>query len=217
VSVLAGNGDGTFQQAVTYAGANSPISIVAADINRDGKLDVVVAKWGTSDSGSNAGAVSVLLGNGNGTLQPVLTYLSGGAEARSVAVADLNGDHKPDIALACVDDPLTGTQGVASVSLNNSPSLRDHIALTSSGSPSQAGQPVTFTAKVLSKSGVVPDGELVTFNDGKVVLGTAPLSGGSATLTTSALSVGSHKIVAIYPGDSNFMASRKRIVQVVNP
>jgi hypothetical protein len=121
VGVLLGEADGTFQSAVAYGAANSPYSVVVADLNGDGKLDVVVANWGTSDGSSNNGAVSVLLGNGDGTFQTVLSYSSGGAEAPSVAVADLNGDGKPDIVLACIDDALTGSQGVVSVLLNNAP------------------------------------------------------------------------------------------------
>jgi hypothetical protein len=43
VSILLGNGDGTFQPAVNYAAGDQPWSVVAVDLNRDGKLDLVVA------------------------------------------------------------------------------------------------------------------------------------------------------------------------------
>src|SRR6202167_799431 len=93
VSILLGNGDGTFQPAVTYdAGGVETQTVVVADLNGDGKLDLVV-------SNSIAGTVGVLLGNGDGTFQPVVTYLSGGAP-EGVAVADLNGDGIPDIVVA---------------------------------------------------------------------------------------------------------------------
>jgi hypothetical protein len=89
--------------------------------------------------------------------------------------------------------------------------------LATSGSPSHAGQAVTFTAKVSSPDGTIPDGELVTFNNGKTVLGSAPISGGTAAFTTSSLSVNKHSITAIYAGDGSFKTSRGSIVQVVEP
>src|SRR5208283_4936851 len=58
-------------------------------------------------------------------------------------------------------------------------------ALTTSGSPSFAGQPVTFTATVTSTHGAIPDGELVTFFDGKTAIGTGATSSGVATFVTS--------------------------------
>src|SRR4029450_9831096 len=67
-------------------------------------------------------------------------------------------------------------------------------ALGTSGSPSTAGQPVTFTATV---TGASPTG-IVTFYDGASILGTGTLSSGVATIMTSALSVGAHTITATY-------------------
>ncbi len=102
VAVLLGNGDGTFQPAVAYAsGGATPVSVAAADVNGDGKPDIIVAN--TCASGilcPGGGSVGVLLGNGDGTFQPALTYDSGGTIAESVAVADFNGDGKPDLAVA---------------------------------------------------------------------------------------------------------------------
>jgi YVTN family beta-propeller protein len=88
--------------------------------------------------------------------------------------------------------------------------------LTTSGSPSQQGQPVTFTAAVTNKYGSIPDGETVTFYDRKNLLGTAQLSGGVASFTTSTLSVGKHVIKAAYPGDKVYAASAGTVRQVVN-
>ena len=61
VSVLLGNGDGTFQAPVSYAAGVSPVSVAVGDLNGDGKPDLAVANSGSDD-------VSVLLGNGDGTL-----------------------------------------------------------------------------------------------------------------------------------------------------
>jgi uncharacterized membrane protein len=123
VGVLIGNGNGTFKPVVNYPAANSPFNVVAADMNGDGKLDIVVSNWGTPNASTNHGAVTVLLGKGNGTFQPMQTFPSGGAEAPSVAVADVNKDGRPDIVLACVADSLNqSSTGVVTVLINNTKS-----------------------------------------------------------------------------------------------
>ncbi len=130
VGVLIGNGNGTFKPVVNYPAANSPFDVVAADMNGDGKLDIVVSNWGTPNAGTNAGAVTVLQGKGNGTFRPAQTFPSGGAEAPAVAVADVNDDGRPDIVLACVADGLNqSSTGVATVLINDTKTVR-HSAQT---------------------------------------------------------------------------------------
>jgi hypothetical protein len=89
--------------------------------------------------------------------------------------------------------------------------------LTTSGSPSHTGQPVTFTATVTSSHGTIPDGELVTFYDGPTAMGTGATAGGVATFITSSLKVKTHTIVAKYPGDAKFKPSTGNVTQVVQP
>jgi hypothetical protein len=88
--------------------------------------------------------------------------------------------------------------------------------LVTSGSPSLVGQAVTFTATVTSTHGTIPDGELVTFLDGKTTLGAATLVSGAAAFTTSSLSAKTHTIKASYAGDGNFKPSRGLVKQVVH-
>ena len=119
VGVLIGKGNGTFKPAVVYPAENSPFDVVAADMNGDGKLDIVVSNWGTANGGTNDGAVTILEGKGNGTFRPEQTFPSGGAEAPSVAVADVNNDGLPDVVLACVADGLNqSSTGVVTVLIN---------------------------------------------------------------------------------------------------
>lgn len=107
--VLLGNGNGTFQTAVTYStgGNNNPNAIAVADVNGDNKLDLLTASTGVS-----VGAVGVLLGNGNGTFQTVASYVVGivgrGTTLTGVAVADVNGDSKPDLLASNSSDSVVG-------------------------------------------------------------------------------------------------------------
>ena len=107
--------------------------------------------------------------------------------------------------------PGSGGCGVA-FELN--PSARETVtALSSSPNPSTRGEAVMFTAVVTPAP---PDGETVTFNNGSLVLGTAPLNGGSAVFTTSTLHAGTPHITAVYGGDQIFEASTsKGVPQVV--
>ena len=88
--------------------------------------------------------------------------------------------------------------------------------VTTSGSPSLVGQPVTFTATPISHGNFVPDGELITFFDFKTMIGTASTSGGQAKFTTSSLSAKRHTIRATYPGDAIRQPSSSSVPQVVN-
>src|SRR5439155_3593621 len=89
VSVLLGSGDGTFQDAQSYAVGSVPNSVAVGDFDGDGHLDLAVA--GGSASYGVPGSLSVLLGNGNGTFKDAHDYDLGSLYT-SVAVGDFNGD-----------------------------------------------------------------------------------------------------------------------------
>lgn len=99
VSVLLGRGDGTFEPRVDYALDGTPQQIRLADMNGDGKLDIVAAN-------GSGGTFSIWLGRGDGTLaaaDAASFALGNNATLRSFGIADFDGDKKPDLAVADAD------------------------------------------------------------------------------------------------------------------
>jgi len=91
--ILLGNGDGTFTPFATYA--DSVIALVA-DLNGDGKLDLIEFGTDQFDEQDATDSVQIQLGNGDGTFQPPLSYGTG-LGSTTGAIADLNGDGIPDL------------------------------------------------------------------------------------------------------------------------
>jgi hypothetical protein len=93
LSVLLGQGNGLFEQAVDYS-TYYPSWVAAADLNGDGYQDLVAANFDTP--GSSAGSLTVFPGNDDGTFQPGVSYPAGESVVNG-AIGDFNGDHKPDL------------------------------------------------------------------------------------------------------------------------
>ena len=106
VQVLLGRGDGTFlRPSSNDSGGWQPHSVAIADINGDGRADLIVANWclNTIDFPQGCkGVADVLLGNGDGTFQRPQPYFSGDHFACSISVGDVNGDGKRDLVIANV-------------------------------------------------------------------------------------------------------------------
>ncbi|HTA24059.1 MAG TPA: FG-GAP-like repeat-containing protein [Terriglobales bacterium] len=95
VTVVLGNGDGTFRAEVTLNTLNlyfTPYTFTTADLRNNGKTDFILF----GDDGNGLGYVGTFLGNENGTFQAVANY-QGAGMAFGGAVADFNNDGKPDV------------------------------------------------------------------------------------------------------------------------
>jgi Ca2+-binding RTX toxin-like protein len=106
VSVMLGNGDGTFQAAQTISDglANGAATLAVSSLTGNGFPDLVV--------GSASGSISILLGNGDGTFQSAQTIVASANQVDSIAISDVNGDNNPDVITA-------NSNGTLSVLLGN--------------------------------------------------------------------------------------------------
>ena len=175
IAIALGNGNGTFKAANKTNFSVGGESMVAADFNGDGKVDVaILGVFGSEDSG-------IVFGNGDGTLAPIVTSagnvfnqaLNLQMDLGLSVVADFNGDGKPDIlsgttillnqpaAAATPTFTLSASSAAASVApgqsatttltLTPSGGFDASVALTCSGLP--AGAVCTFSPATVSVNG----------------------------------------------------------------
>jgi hypothetical protein len=121
LSIMLGNGDGTFQPAVNYACGSTPGVLAVGDFNGDGYLDLAVAN-------GSANAVSILLNNGDGTFQVPIQYDAGTSDDY-VAVADFNNDKKMDLLVSSAGTGLSILLG------NGDGTFQAPAIITPGGSP----------------------------------------------------------------------------------
>jgi hypothetical protein len=124
LTVLLGNGDGSFNSASQTCGVVDAGSIAVGDFNGDGRLDLAVGGDAPSDQYEQDGLVTLLLGNGDGTFRasPFNVPLTG--VPGSIAVADFNGDGKLDFIVGTIGypaptDPMGVYVGETAVFLGN--------------------------------------------------------------------------------------------------
>lgn len=127
VWLYLGKGDGTFQnpRIVPLSKGLSPVSIAAADLRGNGKLDLIVGEFDSS-------SVGVLLGNGDGTFgYESIFALPGPTE--SIVVDDFNHDGRPDVAALIVETEGNPIPQIALLSGDGTGSLRTPIISTNWG------------------------------------------------------------------------------------
>jgi hypothetical protein len=128
MTILLGNGDGTFRNAGQYkspatpgGGTVNPEFITAGDLNSDGITDLIVCNYDHN--------INVFLGNGDGTFQQAVGYDTGqspggyeggdvnGTYPRALAIADLNGTGIPDLVVANIGNSNTNPVQLGSVAV----------------------------------------------------------------------------------------------------
>ncbi len=164
VSILLGNGDGSFQAPQAHAVGVGPLSVTIADFDRNGTLDLATA---------DIGSVTILLGNGDGTFMMAQMFLVD-LEPFYVFASDVNDDDFPDIIVANSGDDSI------SVLINqfNRPPVADAGADQSIECGAPGGTAVTLDGSASSD----PDDDAITYKwtgpfpeGGGVVEGAAPV------------------------------------------
>ena len=210
LGVLLGNGDGTFQGAISSPTGGRFPSHMATTLQRNGSLfQLFVTECRHCWRGSGypgSGRVAMFYGNSDGTLTLAnLFYTGATGYSGAVTLGDVNGDGRLDI---------LETWGIVGV-LFHVGRYPTSSLLSSSPNPSVHGQSVTLTASVSSRLGI-PTG-FVRFMNGVHCLGKVTMVDGVAALTTDQLPVGSLPILAPYEPDVSWEKSQATLTQVVNP
>jgi hypothetical protein len=178
VSILLGNGNGTFGNKVDYAAGNVPVAVAAGDFNHDGILDLAVAN-------QTDNTVSILLGAGGGVFNAQKVYATGN-QPSAVVAADLNGDGNLDLAVANrADDTVSILFG------NGNGTFAAHLDYPAGNSPAAlAAGDFNGDGKLDLAVGndVTPGGTvtiLLNHGDGSYLPGVAYATGDSMSLVTA--------------------------------
>ena len=203
------------KQALVTIDSGSPTSSVAALPARTATLNFTVNWAGQDDAGgSGIASYNVYYSDNGGTFLPFLT-------GTTQTSATFNGVSGHTYGFFSVATDNVGNQQVLPTGAQTSTLVIQTITtLTDNGpNPSATGQVVSFTATVTGSP--LNNGETVSLEDASnsnAIVGTGPLTNGTATIVVSNLSVGSHNLFAVYAGDTNLVASQSsQVTQLVEP
>jgi polyvinyl alcohol dehydrogenase (cytochrome) len=238
VTVLLGNGDGTFQTPSTYPGGANPSYLLAGDFNGDGRTDLAVADAGADN-------LSILLGKAplvftattlasslnpstagqSVTLTATVTPLSATGTVTFMDGWTIVGTGSIDsgVATFVTSSLLPGGHSLTAVysgDSNNSTSTSSVVVQTVNPAANVTATTLTTTPNpsiagqmVTLTATILPSTAtgVVTFLDGGVTIGAGNISQGVATISV-ALEAGSHSLSALYGGDAGDTSSSSNVV-----
>jgi hypothetical protein len=153
ITILLGNGNGTFGSGSMVLTSDFPVSLTAGDFNGDGITDLA---WVLGDTDTRA-TVQVMLGNGDGTFGPITTMPLGGFIGGSISNADVNGDGIVD--LVVVAGALTsGESGDAAIFVGNGDGTFQPAVVFPAGFFTTAGMVADFNGDGLPDIAVITSG-----------------------------------------------------------
>ena len=209
LTIFYGNGNGTFQSPAFVAISHRYSWVTVADLNRDGKPDMVM---------TDGAAIAVMMNLGSRQFDGEVDYVAGRSISVPVNVVDVNSDGFPDIVVA-------NSGGTTVTVLLNEPNGASPDGASVVGTlvvtpePSNYNQPFTINLSVSGETSGAPQptGSVDFYVDGAFVA-TAPVSNGSAAYTdTATLIPVQHTIVATYDGDSNYAPKSFSVTHTVQP
>ncbi|WP_437893728.1 FG-GAP-like repeat-containing protein [Sorangium sp. So ce124] len=171
---------------ISVSAPHNPLAPAVADVNGDGKLDILVANAESGSSTTPSGSLSVYHGNGDATVQSELYTTGAPLSSNAVVAVDVDGDGWLDAVTVDGQTNLPSSNGSISVYRNQGPSA-----------PGTFGAPTSFTTGTpgsvhLCTGDFDHDGAAdiattsVTLNQVSVIMGTGGGSFGAPTLISIA-------------------------------
>jgi hypothetical protein len=206
----------------THASATS--NAVTVTVQPDTTTAAVASSATTVAVGGGVVYTATVVG-AHGPAMGVVTFLDGTTAMGSTSLTESGTAALSVLMLVAGDHAITARyEGSGNLQGSTSAALQVKVqgalaatqtTLSANTGAVTAGEGVTFTARVSAAGGKIAPTGAVTFADGGVVVGSAPMSGGTAVWSTSSLAAGSHSIVAQYTGDAMTAGSVSAPVNMV--